>query len=100
MPALWHVEMANGLVMAERHGTLTATDIDATLVRMEALVLHAIETVVDVVPARQNLMTARISGLTAYDAVYLNLARQEHIPIASLDRRLNEAAKRGNVVLV
>ena len=38
------------------------------------------------------LTLARRHRLTAYDASYLALAIQEGVPLASLDRRLKEAA--------
>ena len=38
------------------------------------------------------LALARRHGLTAYDSSYLALAVQEYCPLATLDRRLNDAA--------
>jgi predicted nucleic acid-binding protein len=36
---------------------------------------------------------ARTQGLSVYDAAYLELAHREKLPLATLDRRLGEAAR-------
>jgi predicted nucleic acid-binding protein len=36
---------------------------------------------------------ARVQGLSVYDAAYLELALRERLPIATLDRRLADAAR-------
>ena len=48
---------------------------------------------------REVMALARIHGLTAYDASYLALAIREDCALASLDRRLNEAAAAQGVAL-
>jgi predicted nucleic acid-binding protein len=58
-----------------------------------------IETNADLVPARQALNIARSFRLSAYDGVYLNLARNESLPLATLDRSLRSAAERAAVEL-
>ena len=40
---------------------------------------------------------AREHGLSVYDASYLDLALREDLPLATLDRRLAEAARRCGV---
>lgn len=55
----------------------------------------AIQTVHDTTPVGRIISAARASGLAAYDATYLQLAKQEQLPIATLDRGLAQAAKRG-----
>jgi predicted nucleic acid-binding protein len=39
------------------------------------------------------LRMARAQGLSVYDAAYLELAYREKLPLATLDRRLGEAAR-------
>jgi predicted nucleic acid-binding protein len=46
------------------------------------------------------LRLAREHQLSVYSAVYLELARREGIPLATLDVRLQEAAIEANVVVL
>lgn len=98
VPALWHLEMANGLVVAERRGILTATEASRSLIDIEHLTVQ-IETISDLVSARKALSTARSFLLSAYDAVYLDTARQGGLPLATLDKSLRAAASQADVEL-
>jgi predicted nucleic acid-binding protein len=98
VPALWHLEMANGLAVAERRRILTAADVTRSLLRLEQLAAQ-IETNSDFIPARPAFTTARSFQLSAYDAVYLDTARNEGLPLATLDRSLAAAAERSAVEL-
>ncbi len=100
VPALWHLEMSNGLAVAERRSILTSADVEHALLHLEQLLAHAIETDNALISIRQCLSTARAFQLSAYDAVYLDLARREQLPLASLDERLRSAAKPAGVSLV
>jgi predicted nucleic acid-binding protein len=100
VPALWHLEMSNGLAVAERRSILTSADVEHALLHLEQLLAHAIETDNALISIRQCLSTARAFQLSAYDAVYLDLARREKLPLASLDERLRSAAKPAGVPLV
>jgi predicted nucleic acid-binding protein len=53
-----------------------------------------------VISVRQSLATARAFHLSAYDAVYLDLARRNRLPLATLDERLRLAAGQAGVELV
>jgi predicted nucleic acid-binding protein len=53
-----------------------------------------------VVSARQSLATARAFQISAYDAVYLDLARREKLPLATLDDRLRKAAAHAGIELL
>lgn len=100
VPALWHLEMANALAVAERRSILAAADVDSAITSIEQLALHALEVDSSVVSVRQSLATARAFQLSAYDAVYLDLARREHLPLATLDDQLRAAAPRAGVGLL
>lgn len=100
VPALWHLEMANGLATAERRGVLPAVAVDRSLVLLGDLLAHAIESQADLIPLSDALTTARAFQLSAYDAVYLDTARRERIPLATLDDRLRTAAARAGVGLL
>lgn len=97
VPALWHLEMANGFAVAERRRVLGAADVSQGLINMEQLLIHAIETSAELVSMRQALAMARSFQLSAYDAVYLDTARREELQLATLDQALRAAAARAGV---
>ena len=100
VPALWHLEMSNGLAIAERRSILSTADIDQALLDIEHIVAEGVDTSSVFVSAHQALITARAFKLSAYDAVYLDLARHERLPLASLDERLRAAAGQAGVELL
>src|ERR1700687_2541801 len=51
-----------------------------------------LDTETNLVSARDALANARSFRLTAYDAVYLGLARREGLPLATLDKKSLRAA--------
>jgi predicted nucleic acid-binding protein len=100
VPALWHLEMSNGMAVAERRSILSTEDIDQALLDIEQIVAQRVDTSSIFVSTRQALVTARAFKLSAYDAVYLDLARQERLPLASLDERLRAAAVQAGAELL
>lgn len=97
VPALWHLEIANGLAMAERRKDLTGADVEEALTEIQAATGQIVDTDVSVIPAREALASARSFQLTAYDAVYLELARREGLPLVTLDQRLRAAAMKAGI---
>ena len=92
-PALWPLEVANGLTMALRRGKIT----EARLVRAIELSRNLNLTLVDVPPETAFgpvLDLAREHRLTVYDAAYLELAMREGLALATQDADLIAAAKR------
>ncbi len=100
VPALWHLEMSNGLAVAERRSILSAQSVDQVLLAIEQIVSQRVDTSSTFVSTRQALETARAFKLSAYDAVYLDLARHEKLPLATLDDRLRAAAAQAGVELL
>jgi predicted nucleic acid-binding protein len=99
VPALWHLEMANGLAVAERRGVLPAPELEDSLLDIESMLVESIDSDERLVEARQVLAPARSFRLTAYDAVYLDLALREGLPLATLDDPLRAAARRAGVAV-
>ena len=64
------------------------------------IVAQAIDTDSTVISVRQSLATARAFQPSTYDAVYVDLARRERLPLATLDGRLPAAAARAGVEVV
>jgi predicted nucleic acid-binding protein len=100
VPALWHLEMSNGLAVAERRSILSPANIDRALLHIEQIVSQRVDTSSAFVSTRQSLATARAFKLSAYDAVYVDLARHEKLPLATLDERLRAAAAQAGVELL
>jgi predicted nucleic acid-binding protein len=88
VPALWWFEVRNILVVNERRGRINEQETDFFL---RALALFRIR--IDREPEHSGVLRiARAQGLSVYDAAYLELAHRERLPLATLDRRLGEAA--------
>ena len=83
----WH-ELRNLLLSAERRGRIDKNHADASMARLRRFPIHRADDADDQVV----MALARVHRLTAYDASYLALAIHEGCALASLDRRLNEAA--------
>ena len=98
-PAIWPLEVANGLRTAERRGRLELAD----LAQVREL-LTALPVEVDGVPLNTALGEvaglARQLDLTAYDASYLALAARRGLPLATADDRLRRACAQAGVELV
>jgi len=92
VPALWHLEIANGLIVAERRGKLNNAECLQAVEKIGLLLGTVIGSSGNSAPVRRIFETARAFRLSAYDAVYLDAARSEQLPLASLDRQLLKAA--------
>jgi predicted nucleic acid-binding protein len=96
VPSLWWFEVRNTLIVNERRGRLTESD-TATFLRE----LARLRVTVDRSPNEADVLAlARHRGLTVYDAAYLELARREGAPLATLDAALSTAARAERVPLL
>ncbi len=100
VPALWHLEMANGFAVAERRRTLTAQDIARAIKDIGFLLGPAIESAADLISIKQAFGAARTFQLTAYGAVYLETSIRQELPLATLDQRLMAAASKAGVHVI
>ena len=96
VPALWHAEVANALVQAERRGAAPAARIGAALAAILALNPAVDSQTVDVA---SNLACARAHGLSAYDALYFELALRRRAALATFDGEMIAAAPRAGIRL-
>lgn len=99
VPSIWLYEVANILCIAERKKRIT----NAQVVRFKNLLKQA-PIVIDDLSA-DYIMTAaldlaREQALSVYDAAYLELAMREALPLATLDKALQEAARKVGVKLL
>ena len=96
VPQLWHLEVRNGLIIAERRGRLSATRINECLEAIKWLPIQTdSEAVLDMV-----VSLTRMHNLSVYDAVYLELAKRRDATLASLDGALLRAAAKESVELL
>lgn len=91
VPSIWSLEVANGLLVAERRKRITAS---AAAKAMRLLL--SLPIVPDPSERSRDFETtwrlARTHGLSAYDAAYLELAIRYGVPLFTLDVRLRTAA--------
>jgi predicted nucleic acid-binding protein len=90
-PSIWPLEVANVLLVAERRGRLRPADSARFLQLLGGLPVTVEE------PSRPRvqgpvLELARRTGLSSYDATYLELAMRLGAPLATRDRALRAAA--------
>lgn len=88
VPQIWHLEVRNTLVVAERRGRVDAVGLEDGLRRVGELPLRT-DTEPDLGTA---LALARRCRLAIYDALYLELALRADAPLATVDRGLASAA--------
>jgi predicted nucleic acid-binding protein len=97
VPAVWPLEVANVLLVAERRLRLTEAQASRFLDLLQQLPIS-----VDGAPTDLAAVVAagRRHELSSYDASYLVLAERTGAPLATLDRRLADAATRAGVRLL
>jgi predicted nucleic acid-binding protein len=99
VPALWRLEVLNGLQVAIRRGRIDIAYRDASLTDLQSLVI-AIDSGTNRQAWSATLRLCDRFGLTPYDAAYLELALRRRLPLATLDGELVRAARAENVPLV
>ncbi|MDP2662364.1 MAG: type II toxin-antitoxin system VapC family toxin [Dehalococcoidia bacterium] len=100
VPAIWPLEVANVLLVAERRGRLT----EAQTVRFTEI-LQALPVIVDTEAKERGLgppilSLGRACALSAYDAAYLELAARRGLALATCDEALKSAAAQMGVPLL
>ena len=99
VPGIWHLEVGNILLLAERRGRIAGADRAAALQDVLKLPLE-----VDHHTAanawRNTLVLAERHRLTLYDATYLELSIRRSLPLATFDAALRRAATDAMVKLL
>lgn len=95
-PVHWWFEVRNVLLIGERRARVTGEHVAHFLARLDKFPID-IAGLPDGVAV---LDLARRHRLTFYDAAYLELAKRERFPLATLDRALAAAAQAEGVALV
>lgn len=97
VPALWQLEVANTLALVRRRKVLNEDEIEEGLDYFQAFLATVAEVDGNYPTIRGVFQVSKETGLTAYDAVYFDLARRENLALATLDKSLREGAAKGGV---
>lgn len=99
VPSLWFLEVANGLLPAQRRKLLTTAERRKALEKLSALTFSVDE---DSGRAafQKTFDLAEKHNLSIYDAASLEMALRRKFPLASRDEPLRKAAKRSGVTLL
>lgn len=99
VPDLWHIELTNAMLQAEKRRRLTESECGDFLGLIQGL---RIETDAECGARAFGplLQLARRHRLTTYDACYLDVAIRRGLPLASRDRELRAAARARGVPLI
>jgi predicted nucleic acid-binding protein len=95
VPSIWPLEVVNVLLVAERQKRLSESDSIRFLTLLSQLPIVVEYERPEMM--KELLALARSNNLSSYDASYLDLAMRKGIPIATLDNKLIEAARRIDV---
>jgi predicted nucleic acid-binding protein len=98
VPAVWTVEIANVLVVAERKRRITEADARLALELLGRLPILVDTATAEAMPDLRAVAAG--SRLSAYDASYLEVALRRELPLASLDPALRSAAAASGVRLL
>jgi predicted nucleic acid-binding protein len=99
VPAIWPLEVANVLLIAERRRCLTEAQSAHFAQLLQGLPILVEEGDVGRVLGPV-VAVGRAHGLSAYDAAYLELAARQGLPLATQDSRLRKAAGDAGVAVL
>ena len=99
VPAIWPLEVANVLLIAERRDRLTEAETARFAELLQVLPILVEEADVERILGPV-LAVGRAHRLSAYDAAYLELAARQGLPLATQDSRLRKAASKAGVALL
>ena len=97
VPAIWPLEVANVLLVAERRGRLTEAQASRFLELLAQLPINVDTSPTDMAGI---VATGRRHTLSSYDASYLLLAERLGATLATLDKPLAKAARKAGVQLL
>ncbi|QKH36064.1 type II toxin-antitoxin system VapC family toxin [Achromobacter pestifer] len=98
VPLIWHTEVANGTLRAERSQRVSAGQLFSFNQLIERLPIFPDPAGPSSGIAR-SYQLARTHGLTVYDASYLELAQRHNAYLATFDRKLADAARASGVAV-
>lgn len=100
VPALWFMEVANTLVVAERRKRITQKRADESIIDLLEFEFDVDTEMSGPLAVSALPDIARKLGLTVYDAAYIELCDRTGFPLCSLDRALAAAASKQKIKVV
>lgn len=91
VPSLWHLEVMNVLLMAQRKNRLDIDKIPLILHTLSQLSISTDSKQINI-SDEEFIVFAQQHQVTSYDATYLYLAKREQIPLATLDKKMKNIA--------
>ncbi len=93
VPSLWHIAVINALLVGERRKVVTEAQVIDYQNKLSMLPITTDSVTID---SRSDIVMAlaREHELTAYDAIYLDLALRIDATLATFDKKLTEAMHR------
>ena len=99
VPSLWLLEVANSLTVAMRLRRIDAVFRQQVLAVLRMMAIEIDEGMTETVML-QIMALADLHHLSVYDAAYLELAQRRHLPLATLDRQLLQAANVAGIAMI
>jgi predicted nucleic acid-binding protein len=99
VPSLWHLEVGNALLMAERRRLISAEEKSAALRDLARLPI-TVDGETAARAWREALSLGEQYRLTLYDAAYLELSLRLGLVLATFDAAIQKAARSANVALL
>lgn len=99
VPSHWALEVANGLLVAQRRKRITDADRRETISDLMSIALAVDGRTVEMAWSDASVLAVR-HQLTCYDAAYLELALRAGLPLATLDDELFRAARKEKALLI
>lgn len=96
VPAVWSLEIANAVLTGERAKRVRQPEIRRFISLLESLPISQ-DTPPCTAQVSKVLPVAREYGLSAYDAVYLELSIRRDARLATLDAKLQTAARKAGI---
>jgi len=99
VPPIWPLEVVNVLLVAERRNRLKQVDSVRFITLLSQLPI-VVEHEGPEKKMKDLLALGRANHLSSYDAAYLDIAMRKDCPIATLDKKLIEAAKKVDITIL
>ena len=99
VPEIWHLEMANILGLKRRDGNISENDLARALSLLAQLPIET-SSVVNTASIEANLHRIARLRISAYDAIYVELALATRSRLATFDQAMVRAAREAGVQVI